>query len=228
MHYVYSAFGELLGIQDAQANDLSANPPLRTSFGFTGREHDPESGLMYYRARYYDPTTGRFLQQDPEPGRVDIPATAVNSYSYAANSPVNLTDSSGKSFWTDILRPFLEALLVAVVSVVTFGAIDAVLAGALGTVAAVSGGIVAGGLTGGAIAALSGEDFGKGFIIGALIGLTAISSGPIFGKSTSIFGIAIPKTVVGVINASITYTACVVATASGKGPCKQGKVSVDQ
>ncbi len=34
-------------------------------YGFTDREYDAESGLYYYRARHYDPATGRFLQEDP-------------------------------------------------------------------------------------------------------------------------------------------------------------------
>jgi RHS repeat-associated protein len=32
---------------------------------FTGREWDPEIGLYYYRARYYDPKVGRFVGEDP-------------------------------------------------------------------------------------------------------------------------------------------------------------------
>ncbi len=44
--------------------------PLNSSsvgnrYFFTGREYDKETGLYYYRARYYDPTMGRFLAQDP-------------------------------------------------------------------------------------------------------------------------------------------------------------------
>jgi RHS repeat-associated protein len=34
-------------------------------YGFTGREWDSESGLYYYRARYYDPKIGRFISEDP-------------------------------------------------------------------------------------------------------------------------------------------------------------------
>jgi RHS repeat-associated protein len=35
-----------------------------SGFAFTGREWDPEAGLYYYRARYYDPKIGRFLSED--------------------------------------------------------------------------------------------------------------------------------------------------------------------
>jgi RHS repeat-associated protein len=34
-------------------------------FRYTGREFDAETGLYYYRARYYDPATGRFISEDP-------------------------------------------------------------------------------------------------------------------------------------------------------------------
>lgn len=47
----------------------------------------------------YDPGIGRFLQRDPEPGKLNLPMTVVNSYVYVANNPANLTDPSGKFFW---------------------------------------------------------------------------------------------------------------------------------
>ena len=116
-HYIYSAFGELLGIQDAQANDVTANPPVNTSYGFTGRERDSESGLMYYRARMYDPASGRFLQKDPSPGKLNLPISVVNVYIYAANNPTFFADPSGKSFWTSVVRPFIEGVVIAAVAI---------------------------------------------------------------------------------------------------------------
>ena len=105
--YVYSAFGELLGIKDAYGADVSAVPPVRTSYSYTGREYDSESGMLYYRARYYLPEIGRFLQKDPEPGRLDISSTVVNSYIYASNNPAAYTDPSGKSLWNAIVNTAL-------------------------------------------------------------------------------------------------------------------------
>jgi len=58
--------------------------------GYTGRELDSETGLYYYRARYYDPKIGRFLSEDPlgfEAG--------VNFYTYVQNNPINANDPSG-------------------------------------------------------------------------------------------------------------------------------------
>jgi len=60
-----------------------------TAWGFTGREHDP-MGLMYYRARYYEPTAGRFLTKDPL-GDVDGP----NRYQYVSANPIAFNDPSG-------------------------------------------------------------------------------------------------------------------------------------
>ena len=51
------------------------------------------SSPPYYRARYYDPVTGRYLNEDPLAVQGDGP----NFYSYALNAPTNLTDSFGQN-----------------------------------------------------------------------------------------------------------------------------------
>ncbi|HEX9724518.1 MAG TPA: RHS repeat-associated core domain-containing protein [Vicinamibacteria bacterium] len=38
---------------------------MQGGYSFTGREWDPETGIYYYRARYYDPHQGRFTSDDP-------------------------------------------------------------------------------------------------------------------------------------------------------------------
>jgi hypothetical protein len=52
-------------------------------------------GLLYLRARWYDPATGRFLTRDPFPGLAALPQTQ-HPYVYARNNPINLTDPSGR------------------------------------------------------------------------------------------------------------------------------------
>jgi RHS repeat-associated protein len=78
--YEYSVFGEV------SASD--PNHPNR--FLFTGREFDADTGLYYYRARYYNPYLGRFLQTDPA-------ADGMNWYAYCGNDPVGSIDPSGAS-----------------------------------------------------------------------------------------------------------------------------------
>jgi RHS repeat-associated protein len=58
-------------------------------YGYTGREPD-ETGLVYYRARYYDPTIGRFTQRDP----IGLQG-GINPYVYVNGNPVNFIDPQG-------------------------------------------------------------------------------------------------------------------------------------
>jgi RHS repeat-associated protein len=59
-------------------------------FAFTGREWDGETGLYYYRARYYDPSAGRFINEDP----IGFMGGA-NFYAYVGNDPANWVDPLG-------------------------------------------------------------------------------------------------------------------------------------
>ena len=60
-------------------------------FGFAGEQIDPESGYVYLRSRYYDPTTSRFLTPDP----LGALGSGVNLYAYVGNNPIVATDPSG-------------------------------------------------------------------------------------------------------------------------------------
>ncbi len=74
----YSAFGV------PQSSGVTEN-----AVSFTGHQFDAATGLIYARARYYDPTLGRFLSQDPE--------WAVNPYLYALDAPLEFTDPTGRA-----------------------------------------------------------------------------------------------------------------------------------
>jgi RHS repeat-associated protein len=67
---------------------------------FTGEQRDSESDLYYLRARYYDPSIGRFLTQDPLRGWSRAPKTQ-NRYPYVMNSPANLRDPYGLCSFCD-------------------------------------------------------------------------------------------------------------------------------
>jgi len=82
-NYTYDSFG----------NTTASTGSLRNYFQYTGREFDTETNLYYYRARYYDPTTGRFFREDPLKGVSD----GVDFYSYVHNSPISLIDPLGLS-----------------------------------------------------------------------------------------------------------------------------------
>jgi RHS repeat-associated protein len=62
----------------------------RTRYTYTGRERDPDTGLLYYRARFYDPELGRFLSEDP----IGL-AGGINPFAYVANNPVAYSDPRG-------------------------------------------------------------------------------------------------------------------------------------
>ena len=62
-------------------------------FGFTGQQMDSNS-LLYLRARYYDPTAGRFLQHDDLAGSLSGPQS-LDPYAYGDNNPVDESDPSG-------------------------------------------------------------------------------------------------------------------------------------
>jgi RHS repeat-associated protein len=78
--YTYDSFGKV----------TASSGSLVNPFQYTGRESDPETGLYYYRARYYDQSAGRFIGEDPIrfEGGVDF-------YAYVGNSPTTYDDPRG-------------------------------------------------------------------------------------------------------------------------------------
>jgi RHS repeat-associated protein len=64
---------------------------IKQPYMFTGREYDPDTGLYYYRARYYDSKAGRFITRDP----IGFGGGDYNLYAYVGNNPVNLIDPWG-------------------------------------------------------------------------------------------------------------------------------------
>jgi len=110
MYYQYDGLGSVRSLSDISGNSVSTysydvfgKPDLVTgsadnNFRFTGEQVDAETGLIYLRARYYDPETGRFISRDPFTG-FDTNTQSLNRYTYGYNNPVQYTDPSGKVVW---------------------------------------------------------------------------------------------------------------------------------
>ena len=80
----HPSFGENVTSQLWQTEVTADQNPFR----YCGEYTDPETGLIYLRNRYYDPTVGRFISEDPA-------KDGMNWYVYCGNNPVNFTDPLG-------------------------------------------------------------------------------------------------------------------------------------
>jgi RHS repeat-associated protein len=88
-YYEYNVFGEPI-IWDVNTMEIVDSSVVGNPYMFTGREYDSDTGLYYYRARYYNPYIGRFLQPDSL-GYI----YGLNLYTYARNNPIRYTDPWG-------------------------------------------------------------------------------------------------------------------------------------
>jgi RHS repeat-associated protein len=113
--FVRDAHGSLRALVDAATGEVTAAAdydaygiPLATTgtaaspLGYNGEHYDPDLGLIYLRARFYDPSTGRFLNRDPYQGMMDDPQS-LHAYHFAHLDPVNLNDPSGNFSLLDTL-----------------------------------------------------------------------------------------------------------------------------
>jgi RHS repeat-associated protein len=94
-HITYDSFGSVLS---------ESVPAEGDRFKYTGREYDAETGLYYYRARYYDPGMGRFISEDP----IGFKAGDANIYRYVGNAATVATDPTGLAAdnpWWDVGSP---------------------------------------------------------------------------------------------------------------------------
>jgi RHS repeat-associated protein len=87
VEYRYDPFGII--IKQSNMNDPN-------EVTFTGRRYDRESGLYYYRSRYYCQVIGRFTRNDDYLGNIFQPAS-LNPYIYCNNNPLQSTDPLGTS-----------------------------------------------------------------------------------------------------------------------------------
>jgi RHS repeat-associated protein len=79
---------------DAYGRPSAGQSSIANPYLLAGRRYDPETGLYYFRARFYDPVRGRFLQRDPI-GIWTDKANLGNGYTYVGNNPMSWTDPLG-------------------------------------------------------------------------------------------------------------------------------------
>ena len=103
LYYLTDHLGSTSGLTDPSGNvvelpsyDSFGNSAgsLVTRYDYTGRERDPLTGLIYYRARWYDPQAGRFISEDP----IGLKA-GINFYTYVDNRPLLFRDPEGLAPW---------------------------------------------------------------------------------------------------------------------------------
>ena len=92
--YTYSSFGKI----ESQLDSSFVQP-----YTFTSREFDPETGLYHYRARTYDASSGRFLQEDP----LGFSA-GMNFFSMVSNNPLIKIDPFGLTACEDFVKSLLK------------------------------------------------------------------------------------------------------------------------
>jgi RHS repeat-associated protein len=183
---------------DAFGGVVSRTGTASTAVGFTGNWTDPDTGLVYLRARDYDPATGQFLTVDPA-----VDATR-QPYAYVGNNPVMLTDPTGLADWWDVahydagnwqdaaagLAAFAGAALVGIGVVAAAAALVGCSAVTFG-LCAIGVAVVAGAVGGGIYYGLSSgekswcgllDSVGSGAAIGALLGPIGLGIGALLSK----------------------------------------------
>ena len=100
VEYTYDAWGNILkeksNVTPSYATVKEFNP-----FRYRGYVYDTDTGLYYLQSRYYDPTTGRFINAD-DTAFIGSSGTVLscNIFVYCENNPANLYDYTGNcSYW---------------------------------------------------------------------------------------------------------------------------------
>jgi large repetitive protein len=100
-------------VYDAYGNTLSTSGTTVNNYLYTGEQFDKNLGEYYLRARYYNPSQGRFMGRDPFDGMLEQPLS-LNKYAYVHGNPINNTDPTGMYSMTEVSQTLLIAGLLAV------------------------------------------------------------------------------------------------------------------
>lgn len=82
-------------LYDAWGNPTTTTGTSANKFAYTGHQADSETGLYYFKARYYDPSIGRFISHDPAQGK-ELEPESYHRYLYAYGNPLVYVDPDGR------------------------------------------------------------------------------------------------------------------------------------
>ncbi len=89
------ASGQVAAARNFDPFGVPLGPDGGHPFGYTGEPWDSQAELLYLRARYYQPVTGRFLSKDPWKGD-HLQPQSLNAWGYVESNPINRADPSGR------------------------------------------------------------------------------------------------------------------------------------
>ncbi len=114
--------GEETRTLDIQLGNSGAIPSSLTTHLYSGEQTDAATGLQYLRARYYDPSSGRFNRLDPFVGNQSDPLS-LHKYLYTHGNPVNGIDQSGLFTLGELLKVAAIGAIIATAGLVTYNEI---------------------------------------------------------------------------------------------------------
>jgi RHS repeat-associated protein len=145
--YEFDPYGGATTTQNSGGTGYVQNP-----YTYGGGLQDRSTGLIKFGERWYDPSTGSWVQRDALNAPLD-PGNA-NRYAYASGNPINRSDPTGRDVFDDVSK---------------YGGAGAALGGTFGCVATISAGCVEGAAVGAAGGTVLGTSYalGKNGIKGA-------------------------------------------------------------
>ncbi|MFC3789839.1 polymorphic toxin-type HINT domain-containing protein [Paenibacillus sp. GCM10012307] len=120
-YYLYNGHGDVIELRDSTGNTalnsytyniwgkpLIEQETVDNSFRYSGELWDRTTQLQYLRARWYDPSVGRFISKDTYEGEITNPLS-LNLYTYTANNPLRYIDPSGHCFTEWLGKKYCKA-----------------------------------------------------------------------------------------------------------------------
>ncbi|WP_208629911.1 RHS repeat-associated core domain-containing protein, partial [Paenibacillus ferrarius] len=117
-YYLHNGHGDVVNLMDRTGmtklnsyqydiwgNIVSQQENVPQLFKYSGEMFDDTASLQYLRARWYDPSMGRFINEDSYEGQIDNPLS-MNLYTYVGNNPLTRIDPTGHKWyylWIDDL-----------------------------------------------------------------------------------------------------------------------------